>query len=264
MSYSPSATNVTMSEAITVTTPIGCSSSRLPRMEACTVSPTAKVSGLTLAMARVLAGRMARRRRPRRARARGCPDASSGGWPGIMALMLGSYLAMLPARLAEAISAGELETATRPPDELGIVRFSQADHLRVGPLLLPSALPRLTLDLDPPADARELCRAWGIERPVAVSPDVHQQTWWIVEAAAELPDPHGSRIAAERMTAGRWNIVPSLSERPAGDLPDVVSGASPAYEVLECGGAVCSIEVAPIARTTRVLVPRHPDAQALL
>ncbi len=178
--------------------------------------------------------------------------------------MLRPYLAMLPARLAEAISAAELETATRPPHELGIIRSCQADHLRVGLLLLPSPLARVTLDLDPPADARELCRAWGIERPVAVSPDVHQRTWWILEAGAELPDPHGSAIASKRITAGRWDIVPCLRERPAGDLPDVVSGASPAYDVQERGGAVVSIEIAPIAATTRALEPGHPDAQALL
>ena len=121
---------------------------------------------------------------------------------------------MLPTRLAEAISAGELEMATRPSHELGIIRSSRAEHLRVGPLLLPSPLPRVTLDLDPPADARELCRAWGIEQPVAVSPDVHQRTWSILEAGAELPDPHGTTIASARITAGRWDIVPYLCERP--------------------------------------------------
>jgi hypothetical protein len=130
--------------------------------------------------------------------------------------------------------------------------------------LLPSPLPRVTLDLDPPADARELCRAWGVERPVAVSPDVHQRTWSILEAAAELPDPHVRTIASHRMTAGRWDVVPRLSGRPPGDLPDAVSGASPAYDVQDRGGAVRSIEIAATARTTSALDPQHPDAQALL
>ena len=178
--------------------------------------------------------------------------------------MHGSYLVTLPGRLAAALSAGELEMATRTPGAPGITRSSHTDHLRVDLRLLPSPVPRVTLDLDPPADARELCRAGGVERPVAVSPDVHQRTWRILEAGAELPDPHGRRIASDVITAGRWDIVPLLSERPSGELPDVVSGASPAYELHERGGAVRAIEIAPTVRTARILEPGDPDAQALV
>ena len=141
--------------------------------------------------------------------------------------------------------------ATRPPEGTGIARSSQPDHLRVGLRLLPSPLSRVTLDLDPPADVRELCRAWGINRPVAASPDVHQRTWSIL-------------AAGDRITAGRWDITPYLSGRPAGELPGAVSGASPAYDVHERGGEVRAIEIAPTPWTTRILDPGDRDARALV
>jgi hypothetical protein len=163
-----------------------------------------------------------------------------------------AYLATLPARLADAVSPEELERATCPVDGAGVTRSFDAGRLLV------------TLDLDPPADARELCAAWGVERPVAVSPDVHQQTWRVLVAGDELEDLHGRRIASDRIRAGRWEIVPSLAARPAGELPGVVSGASPAYDVHERGGRVTSIAVAAMALDARTLDPSDADARKLL
>ena len=122
----------------------------------------------------------------------------------------------------------------------------------------------MRLQLDPPADARALCAAWAIARPVAVSPDVHQHTWQILVAGEELADPYARRIAAEPIRAGRWDVMPYLAARPGGELPGVVSGASPAYDVRERGGAVGSIEIAPTPRITRALEPGHADVGALL
>ena len=122
----------------------------------------------------------------------------------------------------------------------------------------------MALELGTPVDARELCEAWAIARPVAVSPDVHQRTWSILEAGVQLPDPHGKRIASDPITAGRWRIVPKLGARPAGALPDVVSGASPAYDVGERGGEVTSIEIAPTEHIACTREPGHADAQRLL
>ena len=143
-------------------------------------------------------------------------------------------------------------------------RSLSTDYLRVDLRLVADPLPRVRLDLDPPADARELCAAWAIAQPVAVSPDVHQRTWQILAAGEELPDPYGRRIASDGIRAGRWDVMPYLTARPAGELPGVVSGASPAYDVRERGGAVRSIEIAPIARMTRALEPGHADAGTLL
>jgi hypothetical protein len=99
---------------------------------------------------------------------------------------------------------------------------------------------------------------------VAVSPDVHQHTWVILVVGDELTDPHGARIASERITAGRWELVPALTARPDGELPGVVSGASPAYDVCEGGGLVRSIEIRAKPHEVRTLAPGDPHARALL
>jgi hypothetical protein len=174
------------------------------------------------------------------------------------------YLATLPARLAAAVSVEELELETRPLEGSGITRSFRPGQLRMDLRVLPGSVPDVTLELDPPADARELCAAWGIERPIAVSPDVHQTTWCVLAAGEELADPHGRRIASNRITAGRWDILPKLTARPAGESPGVVSGASPAYDLHERRGAVASIEIAPTALPVRALEADHPDAMELL
>jgi hypothetical protein len=104
---------------------------------------------------------------------------------------------------------------------------------------------QLRLTLDPPVDARELARLWGIDRPVAVSTDVHQHSWWLLVAGEPLPDPYGPRIAAESPRAGAWTLRIELDGRPSGPLPGVVCGASPAYDVNERGGQVVAVEIVP-------------------
>jgi hypothetical protein len=175
-----------------------------------------------------------------------------------------SFLAALPARLADAVSADELEHATRPSAGPGVTRSAHEVRLWVDDRLVPGPVPGYVLSLDPPADARELCGDWRLERPVAVSPDVHQHTWQILVAGEELQDPHNKRIASQPIAAGRWEVLPRLDGRPPGELPTVVSGASPAYDVLETGGAVRQIEIRPRLFAARTLKPTDPDARALL
>jgi GNAT superfamily N-acetyltransferase len=175
-----------------------------------------------------------------------------------------SFLITLLERLGEAVSAGDLELATRPCDGAGITRSLSAGDLRVDLRLVADPLPRVTLELDPPVDARALCAAWGLARPVAVSSDVEQRSWWIRVGGEELPDRYSRRIASESITAGRWKISPRLAARPTGELPGLVSCASPAYDVPTRGGAVRSIEIAPTSHTIRTLEPSHPDVRELL
>jgi GNAT superfamily N-acetyltransferase len=166
------------------------------------------------------------------------------------------FLTTLLERLGGALGAAELDAATRPPDGAGARRSFGTAHLRIDGRLLAHPLPRVTLQVDPPADARALCEAWAIDRPVAVSPDVHQRTWQLLVAGEVLPDPYAPRrIAAHSITAGRWEVAAYLSARPSGELPGVVSGASPAYDVRERGGTVRSIEISPIAYSTRIVAP---------
>lgn len=157
-----------------------------------------------------------------------------------------AYLETLRERLTDAVNPDELDVATRPAEPSGVERSLRPGDLRVDGRLLPSPTPDATIRFDPPVDAQAVCTALGIDEPVAVSPDVHQHTWWILVAGEELDDPHGRRIAAQRARVGRWEVVPVLSGRPAGDLPGVSSGASPAYDVRESGGSVAAIEIAPV------------------
>jgi hypothetical protein len=125
------------------------------------------------------------------------------------------FLARLPAALAEATTAQALRRTTDPPPGAGITRRAQAQGTQ--------AAPYVTLTLDPPADAPELCESWGIE-PVAFSPDVHQHSW-------QLP----------ALDAGRWTLRARLEERPPGPLPERTIGPSPAYDVVE--GAVTTLDI---------------------
>lgn len=174
------------------------------------------------------------------------------------------FIADLPNRLASAIDASDLDAATRSPDGLGIARTAWNDGLYIGTILVPTTIPVFTLGLDPPIDARGLCEAWGIARPVAVSGDVHQSRWSVLMAGDELPDPYARRISARPLTAGRWDVNINLTARPAGDLPDVVCGASPAYDIVERGGAVRAIEVSVTRMPASVVEAGHPDVHALL
>ena len=175
-----------------------------------------------------------------------------------------SFLATLPGRLAVAIGAAELAAATTPPAGTGIDPVRERGDLWVGSRRLPSAIPDVGLLLEPPVDARWLCAAWGIDRPVAVSGDSMQRSWEVLEAGAELPDPHARRIAADRFSAGRWRVGLRLAGRPAGPLPDMVCGASPAYDVHERGGEIRRLDVTVVAPRADVVRADHPDAQALL
>jgi hypothetical protein len=170
----------------------------------------------------------------------------------------------LTARLAVAVGAAELVSAFSVRDKLGMVRTLCPAEQRIGTRLLPSPIPRVVIGIDPPVDARALCAAWGIERPVAVSGDVHQRNWQIRNAGDELPDPVNRCIAASPVRVGRWEVELHLTGRPAGPLPAVVAGASPAYDILERSANINRIDVYPAATQAAILSGEHADAQTLL
>jgi hypothetical protein len=175
-----------------------------------------------------------------------------------------AFLDGLPARLAGAVGPAELEAATRPSVGSGIERRLEPSLIWAGTDRLPASVPRVVVTVEPPVDARDLCRAWGIERPVATSGDAHQRGWRVDIAGEELPDPFARRIAVRPFTAGRWTVRLDLAGRPAGALPAVVAGASPAYDVLERGGEIRRLEISPTAQHSAVVRGDHPDARALL
>ncbi len=97
--------------------------------------------------------------------------------------------------------------------------------------------------LEQPFDARRLAELWGMARPIAVSTDVHQRSWWLFARGRDLEDPYAHRVAAEPVVAGALTLHARLTGRPPGPLPDLVAGASPAYDVLEVGGLIDLVEV---------------------
>jgi hypothetical protein len=144
------------------------------------------------------------------------------------------YLAGLPAAFAGGVTAADLPA---PPPDAGLGHELRDD--------------RLTLTFDPPGDAVALCRTWAIERPVAISPDVHQRSWIVHEAGESLPDPYGPRIASSAPTAGPYRVTIELDGRPAGPLPGVSAGASPAYDLVERGGRVVGVVISLRSRIHR-------------
>lgn len=92
---------------------------------------------------------------------------------------------------------------------------------------------QLQIDFASPLDAKLLCRNMGWTQAYAVSGDAHQNSWRIMVAAknesAQKDTGVKRRIAARFPVLGVWNVQCSLAERPQGELPDAVAGASPAY-----------------------------------
>jgi len=138
---------------------------------------------------------------------------------------LPSGLGELPARLLRAVSAADLTAAMSLPTDPGS-RTEVAPHLIwVGAQRLRSPIPSVRLTPAGGVDARSLCRAWEVPRPVALSTDVHQSRWEIQVCGADLPDPHQRRIAAEPFVIGCWKVRIHLAGRPSGPTPALVSGA---------------------------------------
>jgi hypothetical protein len=98
-----------------------------------------------------------------------------------------------------------------------------------------------TLGFSPPVDARELAQAFQWKRPYAVSGDVHQNSWRLTVWTDDLKDPWNNRIATEFPRVGLRTAYVDLDGRPEGELPKLVSGASPAYDLLRFHAKVTRI-----------------------
>jgi hypothetical protein len=83
-----------------------------------------------------------------------------------------------------------------------------------------------------PIPARVLIAAMGWERPYAVSGDTHQNGWSLRLFTADIDDRSGTRIATHTPHVGAWAVDATLDGRPAGELPKLASGGSPAYDLL--------------------------------
>lgn len=93
-----------------------------------------------------------------------------------------------------------------------------------------------------PIPASTLCEAMGWAQPYALSGDVEQRRWHIHLWVAHLADPYGQHIHTRRPEVGAWSITAWLAGRPAGPLPGVAAGASPAYDLGTYPTSVVALE----------------------
>ncbi|KZS68000.1 hypothetical protein LTS72_25905 [Mycobacterium ostraviense] len=96
----------------------------------------------------------------------------------------------------------------------------------------------------PPRNAAWLVTTWRLVRPYAIATDPHQLSWRMVLSQQQVADPNGSRIATVPITFGSWTVTPRLEGRPTGDMPNVVSGAAPAYDLTRYPARVVALEIA--------------------
>jgi hypothetical protein len=88
-----------------------------------------------------------------------------------------------------------------------------------------------TLTLAAPVPARRLIEVFQWPRAYAISGDVHQLSWELSLSSGDIDDRYGPRIGAYDPHVGAWAVSPSLDDRPPGDLPALVCGPSPAYDL---------------------------------
>lgn len=141
---------------------------------------------------------------------------------------LDSFLTGLPTTLRAATSPDQLRAAliTAPPEV-----SRNYDNPRVVQLRFPGR------------DAHWLMTAWHLDRVYAVAIDPHQQSWQLAQYGQEVADPNGTRIAVLPITVGTWTLRPQLAGRPGGPLPNVVAGASPAYDIADHAAQVVGIDI---------------------
>jgi hypothetical protein len=95
----------------------------------------------------------------------------------------------------------------------------------------------------PGRDAQWLMTAWHLDRVYAVATDPHQESWQLARYGHDVADPNGTRIAVIPIVLGNWTVRPRLAGRPAGPLPNVAAGASPAYDISAYAASVVGIDL---------------------
>ncbi|MBX9573633.1 MAG: tetratricopeptide repeat protein [Candidatus Obscuribacterales bacterium] len=132
-------------------------------------------------------------------------------------------------------------------DELKKSIDQQVDENNYKGLTYKLAAPNvIQIDFAEPIDAKIFCRNMGWSQAYAVSSDPHQNSWRIMTAErAELAQKENAggkrRISTQFPLLGSWRLQCALAQRPQGELPDTVTGASPAYFLGTYKDAVSSI-----------------------
>jgi hypothetical protein len=125
---------------------------------------------------------------------------------------------------ARAIAGGSRDAATLATQ----LRASLDPALGMRVETPPGTSNTVTLHFGSPIPATLVAQALGWYGGYAISGDVHQSRWYFVQRTGDLAT---DRIATELPHIGRWDVRIVLAGRPAGSLPTLVSGASPAYDL---------------------------------
>jgi|GEM_PF-6471662 len=163
--------------------------------------------------------------------------------------MMRSTAAILPLMFALATAFPSVAACARAPDPLLALRqaIEQSPDESTLRTRLKTLAPSLgfklseqparegrtsfTLTLAAPVPAQRLSKAFGWQRPYASSGDAHQSSWSLWLWSGDIDGRYGPRMADHAPHVGVWAVSPSLDGRPPGDLPKLVSGASPAYDL---------------------------------
>jgi hypothetical protein len=135
---------------------------------------------------------------------------------------VGALLAAMPTEVPALADAAAI---VRYVERIG--KVPGVAEAKVGP----GPQENFSLTLTPPQDARDLAGRLGWTGAHAVSGDVHQKRFAIRLFSHELPDKRSKRIATNSPRLGPFRVDADLSARPAGKLPKVSAGASPAYDL---------------------------------
>jgi hypothetical protein len=101
----------------------------------------------------------------------------------------------------------------------------------------------LTIAPDKPLKATVLADILGWKNVFTVSGVVHQTSWYLALYTQDVPDQHRRRIAVDTPKIGPWRIRAYAEGRPAGPLPGIAAGASPAYPLKSYPVDVATLEI---------------------
>lgn len=87
------------------------------------------------------------------------------------------------------------------------------------------------MSFNKPLPADKFCNAMGWRGCYGVSTDVHQNLWWVMIWNSDIKAQYGKRISVNSPQIDDLTVSVGLSGRPKGKLPNVVAGASPAYDL---------------------------------
>lgn len=159
-------------------------------------------------------------------------QAKGSGYPVEQARMLQG----LKQSIAFADTDEELKKALE--QQIGVSKYATIKLLDAG---------SIQVDFPEAIDAKIICRNMGWNQAYAVSPDPQQSSWRIMTALRDddASKEHAAkrRINAQLPQIGSWRIQCVLTQRPQGELPDTIAGASPAYYLGIYKDAVSSITI---------------------